>query len=271
MNQLWQALGANLRGVASERERSSSAAACAVAGDEVGDLLGDRPGRDLPATPTGPHITAGHRLFLSIRIVPGEPEPFPGHKRPTVLVPAEVTSPLGGRFGSNALQRAAQASPRAAPRQTRDPGGLLPPGSGSRRWGPGTPRQASPRRRVRCRRPRNGAPLSVSLPGGHTAAPGLNATLVATTANGPESGSRRDATPRRPQRTKTPRSCPRLDAKLAQDAACARTVVRFDAKVLLGPRNLPLNPFSGHFWRQESVSGRAQGEAQGFFFDRSSA
>ena len=36
----------DLRGVASERERSWSAAACAVAGDEVGDLLGgDPPGR----------------------------------------------------------------------------------------------------------------------------------------------------------------------------------------------------------------------------------
>ena len=43
----------DLRGVASERERSSATAACAVAGDEVGDLLGgdlagDDPGRRGP-------------------------------------------------------------------------------------------------------------------------------------------------------------------------------------------------------------------------------
>ena len=40
-------------------EQWSAQAGEAVRGDQVGDLLGDRPGRDLPATPTGPHIQVG--------------------------------------------------------------------------------------------------------------------------------------------------------------------------------------------------------------------
>ena len=84
------------------------------------------------------------------------------------------------------------------------------------------------------------------------------------TANGPESGSRRDATPRR-QRTKTRRRCPRTRRETRPGRCCARTVVRFDAKVLLGPRNLPLNPFSGHFWRHNPSLGGPKVRLKGSF------